>query len=257
MSLRFTTIFSFLLVAGSAAAQPAPDPSALLQRAREVVLQPGGRAEAESLLVQATAIWEKKQSRSPDYAEALDLLVMTINPTFAKNKEVLDARVEPLARKALELRQQDNEAKSADLALALELEALVLEELGRIDDSRDPKSKARALRDQIIIAMQLPEDGARPPDHLGNPGIRPPLLISRAEPERTFAARVLQLQPEVMAEIVIGSSGVVTHVEMYKPAGFGLDENAAAAIMKWRFKAAERDGMPIPVEGNLKMRFLP
>ena len=254
MRLAVAVLFAACPVAG----QPAPDPAALLQHARETVLQPGGRREAEAQLTQAIAIWEKQKSKSADYAEALDLLVMTINPALAKDKDALDTRVEPLARKALELRQGDPETKRADLALAFELEALVLEELGRIDDSRDPKSKARALRDQIILAMQNPVDDVNhPPDHMGNPGIKPPMLVARGEPERTFAARVLQIQPEVMAEIVIGSDGGVSKVEMYKPAGFGLDENAAAAIMKWRFRAAEKDGRPIPVEGNLRMRFLP
>ncbi|MBV8817641.1 MAG: TonB family protein, partial [Acidobacteriaceae bacterium] len=94
-------------------------------------------------------------------------------------------------------------------------------------------------------------------EHLGNPGLQPPLLMARSEATLTFEARVLGLKPDVLAELIIGSDGMVHNVEIYRPAGFGLDENAVAALMKWRFRPAEKDGRPIAVEGNLRLKFLP
>ncbi len=251
-------LFPGLIAAiGLIAAQPEADPRTFLARAKALVLQPAGRTEAESLLKQAVALWEKQGAKSDDYAEALDLLAMTLNPALAKNKEALEAQVEPLARKALDLRQQNANTRSSDLALALEIEALVLEELGRVEESREPKSKARALRDQSIIAMQPPaEETMTNSTHMGA-GVSPPQLMARGEPELTFAARVLNLHPEVLAEVIIGRDGVIHQIEIFKPAGFGLDENAVAALMQWRFKPAEKNGKPVPVEGNLKLQFLP
>ncbi len=246
-----------IAVTGLIAAQPDAHPHALATRAKDLVLQPAGRLEAESLLKQAVSLWEKQGAKSDDYAEALDLLAMALNPALAKDKAALEAQVEPLARKALELRQQNANTRNSDLALALEIEALVLEELGRVEESREPKSKARALRDQIIIAMQPPaEETMTNSTHMGA-GVNPPQLMARDEPHMTFAASVLKLQPEVLTEVIIGTDGVIHQIEIFRPAGFGLDENAVAALMQWRFKPAEKNGKPVPVEGNLKLRFLP
>jgi TonB family protein len=250
MSLRYITTFSLLfssLLAGQ---------TALLHKAKALLEQPSGRQEAEALLTEAAHQYEKQGSKTDEAAEAMVLLGMVRNPALAKNKEALESQVEPLARKALEIRRNNPDTKAADLALTLEFDALVLEELGRIDDSRDPKAKAREIRDQIMAAMQPPQDDLASPVHIGG-AVKPPMLMARSEPHLTFYARVLMLQPEVMAELVIGADGNITHVEMFKPAGFGLDESALQALMQWRFKPAQKGGMPVAVEGNLKLRFQP
>ena len=230
--------------------------NATLQKAKALLDQPAGRHEAEALLASAVSQYEKAGAKTDEAAEAMLLLGMTRNPALAKNKEALETQVEPLARKALDIRRNNPDTKAADLALALEFDALVLEELGRIDDSREPKSKAREIRDQILLAMQPPQDELASPLHIGGL-VKGPMLISRSEPRLTFYARLLMLQPEVLAELIIGADGNIQHVEMFKPAGFGLDESAVQALMKWRFKPAQKDGAPVAVEGNLKLRFQP
>ena len=129
--------------------------------------------------------------------------------------------------------------------------------MGRIDDSRDPKAKARALRDQIIAAMLPPiDDPTANPLHIGG-AVKPPLLLARTDPHTTLPARILLLQPEVLAEVVIATDGLMHQIEIFQPAGFGLDESAVRALMQWRFKPAEKNGVPVAVEGNIKLRFVP
>ncbi len=234
---------------------PSADPRELTRQAHEVVLDPGGREQAENLLRQAIDLYEKQSAKTDDYADALTLLAMLRHPAMAANKEALGANVEPLARKALEIRKQNPDTKSADLALDCELEAMVLEEMGRLEDSRDPKAKARALRDQIIIAMLPPTDLTRQVEHLGGPDILSPRLIARPEPEYSFAGKVLKMQANIMAELVIEADGSVRYVEIFQPAGFGLDEAAVASLLKWRFVPAQKNGVPVPVEANVRIRF--
>ena len=243
-----------LLLLAAAGQTPAVETGSLVERARAVALS--DRPQAEALLRQALAAYEKEASKSAEYAAALDLLGMTLYPSLAANKEALTTQIEPLFKKALELRQADPGVSPASKALALELEAMLLEATGRLDDSRDPKSKARALRDQIITAMQPPaEDLIAGSTHIG-PTIEPPQLMARADPAFTFESRLLKLAvTDVMAEVIIGTDGLIHQIEIFRPAGFGLDESAVQALMQWRFKPARKNGAPIPVEGNIKLRF--
>lgn len=233
----------------------AQDPQALTRQAHDLLKSDSGRAQAEALLEQALPLFEKQAPQSDGYAEALTLLGLIRHPSRAANKDALAADVEPLARKAMEIRQRNPDTRSADLALDCELEAMVLEEMGRLEDSRAPKAKARALRDQIIIAMQPISDAAERVTFMGDPELMPPRLISRAEPEYSFAARVMKLQSDIMAELVIESNGTVRRVEIFRPSGFGLDEQAVACLMNWKFVPAQKGGQPVPVEGNVKLRF--
>lgn len=239
------------------AADMAGDPHELSQRARHLLEADGSRDQAEAMLANAVAIWEKRGAKSDDYAQALLLLGMARNPALAKNKDALETQVEPLARKAVELRQANPDTKVSDMALALEFDALVLEELGRIDDSRDPKAKARALRDGIIVAMQPPADSAvRGSFHMGVE-VKRPALIAMTEPHLTFYARLLQLKPQVIFECIVGTDGLLHNIEVFKPAGFGLDENAVQALMQWRLRPAQKNGAIVPVEITYRLDFEP
>ena len=231
------------------------DPQALTQQAHDLLVNNGGRQPAEALLQQALPLFEKQSPHSDAYAEALTLLAMIRHPDRAGNKDALATDVEPLARKAMEIREKNPDTRSADLALDCELEAMVLEEMGRLEDSRAPKAKARALRDQIIIAMQPLTDAAEKVTFMGDPELLPPRLISRPEPEYSFPARVMKLQSDIMAELVIEADGSVRRIEIFRPSGFGLDEQAVACLLKWKFLPAQKNGQPVPVEGNVKLRF--
>jgi TonB family protein len=246
-----------VLIALSAAlpAQTGPDPQALAHQAHDLLLNDSGRQQAEALLQQALPLFEKQSPHSDNYGEALTLLAMVRHPDRAANKEALATEVEPLARKAMEIREKNPETLSADLALDCELEAMVLEEMGRLEDSRAPKAKARALRDQIIIGMQPITDAAERVTFMGDPELLPPRLIARPEPEYSFPARVMKLQTDILAELVIEADGAVRRIEIFRPAGFGLDEQAVACLMKWKFLPAQKGGQPVPVEGNVKLRF--
>jgi TonB family protein len=245
----------FVALGSLLTAQTGPDPQALTHQAHDLLASKNNRTEAEALLQQALPLFEKQSPHSDNYAEALTLLAMIRHPDRAANKDALATDVEPLARKAMEIREKNPDTPSADLALDCELEAMVLEEMGRLEDSRAPKAKARALRDQIIIAMQPITDAAERVTFMGDPELLPPRLISRGEPEYSFAARVMKLQSDILAELVIEADGSVRRIEIFRPTGFGLDEQAVACLLKWKFLPAQKGGQPVPVEGNVKLRF--
>jgi TonB family protein len=54
---------------------------------------------------------------------------------------------------------------------------------------------------------------------------------------------------------VVGPDGTVGEVVVSRPIGFGLDENAVAAIRKAKFSPAIKDGTPVPVMLDLNVSF--
>lgn len=55
--------------------------------------------------------------------------------------------------------------------------------------------------------------------------------------------------------VTIGTDGLVHDPQMTKTSGSKqADANAMAAVKKWRFKPATRDGVPIPVIINIEVR---
>ncbi|MGE0406940.1 MAG: energy transducer TonB [Candidatus Korobacteraceae bacterium] len=80
--------------------------------------------------------------------------------------------------------------------------------------------------------------------------------IETPDPEYTESARKLRAEGETQLQLVVLEDGTVAHVRrVSEPLGFGLDESAVAAVSKWRFEPALRDGIPVKVEITVSMRF--
>jgi protein TonB len=55
--------------------------------------------------------------------------------------------------------------------------------------------------------------------------------------------------------IVVDAQGSVSDVTVVKPLGVGLDEEAINTIRTWKFKPAERNGVPVPVRVPVEINF--
>jgi TonB family protein len=86
-------------------------------------------------------------------------------------------------------------------------------------------------------------------------GVVPPKVIRRVNPTYSREALVNRIQGTVLLGIVIDQQGVPGNVEVLSPLGFGLDEQAAAAVKQWRFEAGTRDGKPVAVYANAEVNF--
>jgi protein TonB len=63
------------------------------------------------------------------------------------------------------------------------------------------------------------------------------------------------MQGTVIVEAIIDKSGAVTAVRVLKPLPMGLDNAAAEAVKKWRFKPATLNGRPVAVYFVLTVNF--
>ena len=87
------------------------------------------------------------------------------------------------------------------------------------------------------------------------PGIIPPRVLKRAPPDYPVNASQLGHERSVVFELAISATGKVDSITPLHPAGFGFDEAAIAALRKWRFAPATKDGQPIAVQTTIEVGF--
>jgi hypothetical protein len=105
----------------------------------EPLRQPRQRGEAEALLQQAMA-------QAPDNPDPLTLFAVLRPADLQNDPGELRVQVEPLLTRLLMLRRQTPGTKPADLALALELDARLLDQMARPDDALPLKTQAQGIR---------------------------------------------------------------------------------------------------------------
>lgn len=85
--------------------------------------------------------------------------------------------------------------------------------------------------------------------------ITPPRLSEVASPFYTDEARKKKIEGTVTVSIVVDKDGDVVDAKIVKGLGYGLDENAIAAVKEWKYKPAEKDGIPVAVRMNVDVDF--
>ena len=68
-------------------------------------------------------------------------------------------------------------------------------------------------------------------------------------------ARMVGLQGVTVLLIVVNAQGTVEQERIVKALGLGLDQNALRTVRTWKFKPAERNGVPIAVRVQLELAF--
>jgi len=90
--------------------------------------------------------------------------------------------------------------------------------------------------------------------HVGG-GVSAPLVLSAVDPEYSDEARRAKFTGIVVVALVVDPSGMPQHVHVIRHLGMGLDEKAIEAVRLYRFKPAEYQGKPVPVEVNIEVNF--
>jgi hypothetical protein len=81
------------------------------------------------------------------------------------------------------------------------------------------------------------------------------MLLTKFEPESNEFAQVNGVAGMALYHTVVGADGKAAEIAVARPIGFGLDENAVAAIRKASFQPAVKDGKPVPVLLDLVVQF--
>jgi Gram-negative bacterial TonB protein C-terminal len=111
---------------------------------------------------------------------------------------------------------------------------------------------------QYFYKAQMDHRSMEPTDpkivRLG-PGVNGPKLVKNLVAMSNDYAQRAQVAGVASYKVILDASGKPIGVAVYRPIGFGLDENAVAAIEKSTFSAATKDGRPVSTVIDMAVNF--
>ncbi len=90
------------------------------------------------------------------------------------------------------------------------------------------------------------------------PGAQPPTsprVSHKVEAQYSEGARRARLEGTVVLRIIVGADGTPRDLRVIKGLGLGLDENAIAAVSKWRFTPGTKGGEAVEVQAQIEVNF--
>jgi TonB family protein len=104
------------------------------------------------------------------------------------------------------------------------------------------------------VALASASQSAGTPDHVAT-GISAPVALTAPVAEYSDEAREARYQGECMISVVVDAHGMPQNPRVVRPLGKGLDERALEAVMKYRFRPAVKNGMPVAVMVTIAVNF--
>ena len=92
------------------------------------------------------------------------------------------------------------------------------------------------------------------PVHIGG-GVSAPVLLTQVLPEYSEEARKARYQGTVVLDTIVLADGSVQVIRVARSIGFGLDQKASEAVLKWKFQPGRINGNPVPVALNVQVNF--
>jgi protein TonB len=80
-------------------------------------------------------------------------------------------------------------------------------------------------------------------------------VVYQVSAEYTDEAKEARISGEVVLDLDIDNKGSVEAVRIKRSLDKGLDENAVAAVRKWRFTPATRNGEPVATTISVSVKF--
>ena len=195
---------------------------------------------------QALDYFQKAQAADPVHA-GVSMMWMAVMAQKDRPNEV-----ESIFRDALAVQDPN----SAQAATTTELLANFLGQQGRADEANSLREQAKAVRS--ALASQSPsvrQSSSSPFAIRMGPGMTPPQLSYKVEPQYSQEARLAKYQGTVIVAVDIGTDGQAHNMRVVRGLGLGLDERAMQAISQWRFKPGTKDGQPVDVMATIEVNF--
>jgi periplasmic protein TonB len=77
----------------------------------------------------------------------------------------------------------------------------------------------------------------------------------KIDPEYSEFARLVRQSGTVTLAIVVDADGVPRNLSLVRSLGYGLDEKAAQAVLRWRFQPGIKDDKPVRVRATIQVNF--
>jgi TonB family protein len=86
-------------------------------------------------------------------------------------------------------------------------------------------------------------------------GIKPPKALSAPDPKFPELPADAEQHGTVVMLIGVSTKGRVEAVRVLHSDEQAFEKTAVATVKKWKFKPAEKDGRPVPVQVTVEMKF--
>ena len=256
--MRRITILVLLVTA--AFAQDGRKARDLASQARSAAFEYANVDRANVLIAEALELWDRSnEPKDAEYARALDLAGMLRSLRIPDDTDAVRVEVEPLYRQALDILEHAPAlGNEADLALALELETLALDRMGRRRDAIPLRERAASIRKRIVETIQgrlTVQDFLDPVPQRIVKGVTPPRVSEKTPPGYSHEARLAKREGTVVLSVVVTETGYPASLRLIRSLGFGLDEEAVHAVRQWRFYPGTKDGDTVPVQATIEVNF--
>ncbi len=131
----------------------------------------------------------------------------------------------------------------------------LLQKLHRSAEAAKMLERCRVYREARIAEMAggAPATGGEVVEP--GPGIQPPELDERVEPEYTEEARIARQEGSVVLQADISPEGHAGNFHLLRSLGLGLDEKAVEAVRQWVFKPAHQGKKAVAYRAVLEIHF--
>ncbi len=119
-----------------------------------------------------------------------------------------------------------------------------------------PSSRPRrtAIAIPLLLALMTTVSFAQKIYKIG-PGIVPPKVLEKVEPNYTDEARAAKIEGTVALSVVVGTDQRVHDIKILKSLDAGLDANAIQAIRAWKFQPGTKNGKPVAVRARIDVNY--
>jgi periplasmic protein TonB len=122
-----------------------------------------------------------------------------------------------------------------------------------------PVAQPAVAQQPPASSVQAPAENPWPPAgvYRRNEGVTIPRLIEGPNPKYTPDAMSAHIEGEVKLEAIVQADGTVGDIRVVRSLDkkFGLDDQAVAALKRWRFAPGRKDGAAVPVLVEVEMTF--
>jgi TonB family protein len=139
--------------------------------------------------------------------------------------------------------------KSLDAVDTMRNYASLLKRMGRFDEGAALEARSREPHDQPKANM--PANGV----YRVGPGITPPALLYKTEPQYTQEARAGKIQGTTLLMVEIGPDGIARNIVVSRSLEPGLDQKAIDAVSQWQFRPGAKDGVPVTTAATIEVNF--
>jgi len=136
------------------------------------------------------------------------------------------------------------------MALALSITFLALDSQAQGGGARSDGSS-----NVSTTTPDLPDDETFSHFERITPGIRPPKATYSPDPKFPDLPRDAEPRGIVVMVVGVNQKGHVQAVRVLRSDEKAFEQSAVATVRKWKFKPAEKDGQPVPVQVTVEMKF--